>query len=169
MAVFNLYRPLWSSGILTELHVAEVAKLTTRYGIAPARAEARATALIEAMRTQFDDAEVLNWEPYVGTFGLPDVGDEHVLAAAVAGQAGVIVTDNLKHFPTDKIPPGLQVVTPGEFAADTVDISPPTALRAVITVTTRYCRPPMSVDAFLAILRDRYGMDEAVDLINDVR
>jgi hypothetical protein len=79
------------------------------------------------------------------------------------------VTDNLKHFPEDKIPPGIQIVSPSEFAANTVDVSPARALRAVTAITARFDKPPMSVDEFLSILRDRYGMDEAVDLINDVR
>jgi hypothetical protein len=71
------------------------------------------------------------------------------------------VTDNLKHFPEDKIPPGIQIVSPSEFAANTVDVSPATALRAVTAITARFDKPPMSVDEFLSILRERYGMDEA--------
>jgi predicted nucleic acid-binding protein len=169
LAVQNLYRPLWSSAILDELYYCEFDKLTEKQGMAEAQAEAKAAKLIEQMRTHFDDAEVQNWQPYEGTFGLPDLDDEHVLAAAVAGHAGAIVTDNLKHFPEDKIPPGIQIVSPSEFAANTVDVSPAKALRAVTAITARFDKPPMSVDEFLSILRERYGMDEAVDLINDVR
>jgi hypothetical protein len=33
----------------------------------------------------------------------------------------------------------------------------------------RLRNPPMSVDELLAVLRSRYGMDEAVELINEVR
>jgi predicted nucleic acid-binding protein len=169
LAVQNLYRPLWSSAILDELYYCEFDKLTEKQGMAEAQAEAKAAKLIEQMRTHFDDAEVQNWQPYEGTFGLPDLDDEHVLAAAVAGHAGAIVTDNLKHFPEDKIPPGIQIVSPSEFAANTVDVSLAKALRAVTAITARFDKPPMSVDEFLSILRERYGMDEAVDLINDVR
>jgi predicted nucleic acid-binding protein len=169
LAVQNLYRPLWSSAILDELYYCEFDKLTEKQGMAEAQAEAKAAKLIERMRTNFDDAEVQNWQPYEGTFGLSDLDDEHVLAAAVAGHAGAIVTDNLKHFPEDKIPPGIQIVSPSEFAANTVDVSPARALRAVTAITARFDKPPMSVDEFLSILRERYGMDEAVDLINDVR
>jgi hypothetical protein len=118
--------------------------------MSPRQAEAKAGRLIEAMRTRFDDAEVRNWEPFEGTFGLPDIDDEHVLAAAVAGQAGAIVTDNLKHFPKDKVQPGIQVVPPSEFAANTVDVSPQRALRAVTTLTERFTKPPLSVDDFLS-------------------
>lgn len=169
LAVVNLYRPLWSSAILDELQYCEVDKLTVKYGIPQGDAETRATRLIETMRNYFDDAEVQNWEPYEGTFGLTDPDDEHVIAAAVAGHAGAIVTDNLKHFPPDKIPPGVEVIKPSEFAANTVAVAPQLALEAVITLTERLKKPPVTVDEFLAVLRERYGMDDAVDLINDVR
>jgi predicted nucleic acid-binding protein len=166
LAVQNLYRPLWSSEILAELHEHELAKLI-KQGVADA--EARTARLIEQMRTHFDDAEVENWQPYEGTFGLPDLDDEHVLAAAVAGHAGTIVTGNVKDFPPVKIPPGIDVVEPTEFAANTVSVAPDLALQAVVDLTRRFNNPPMSADAFLEVLRERYGMHEAVDLINEVR
>ncbi|TCM49431.1 PIN domain-containing protein [Kribbella sp. VKM Ac-2568] len=169
LAVVNLYRPLWSAAILEELQYCEIDKLTGKYGIPQDEAESRAARLIETMRDHFDDAEVQNWESYDGTFGLTDPNDEHVIAAAVAGHAGAIVTDNLKHFPPDKVPPGIQVIAPSEFAANTVAVAPQLALQAVTTLTARFKKPPMSVDEFLSVLRERYGMDEAVELINDVR
>jgi len=169
LAVVNLYRPLWSSAILDELEYCEVDMLTAKYGVAQGEAEARAARLIEVMRSNFDDAEVMNWEPYEGTFGLTDPDDEHVLAAAVAGQAGAIVTDNLKHFPQDNMPPGIEVIAPREFAANTVAVAPEVALEAVTALTARLRKPQVTVDEFLSVLRERYGMTEAVDLINDVR
>ena len=56
------------------------------------------------MSAAFDDAIVVNWESLEGTFGLPDVDDEHVVAAALVGGAEVIVTSNLKDFPPQQIP-----------------------------------------------------------------
>lgn len=169
LAVENLYRPLWSGEILAELYECELDKLTEKPCLTAVEAEVKAAGLIEAMRTHFDDAEVRNWEPYVGTFGLPDPDDEHVLAAAVAGHAGAIVTENLKHFPAENIPPGIQVITPSEFAANTVAVAPHVALGVVATISARFGKPPLSVDELLSILRDRYGMDEAVELMNDAR
>lgn len=80
---------------------------------------------------------------------------------------GAIVTDNLKHFPEDKIPPGIQIVSPSEFAANTVDVSPAGALRAVTAIAARFDKQPMSVDEFLSILRER--ATGWMRLINDVR
>jgi predicted nucleic acid-binding protein len=168
LAVENLYRPLWSSEILAELYECEVEKLI-RSGLTEASADTRAGRLIEIMRTHFDDTEVQNWEPYAGTFGLPDPDDEHVLAAAVAGHAGALVTSNLKDFPAELMPPGLKVTSPSEFAADTVAVSPGTALLAVEAVSGRSRKPPRSVEELLGVLRSRYGMHEAVELIEEVR
>lgn len=88
---------------------------------------------------------------------------------AVAGHAGAVVTDNLKHFPVDKVPPGIEVLRPNEFAANTVAVAPQRALEAVANLTARFRNPSVSVDEFLSVLRHRYGMDEAADLIDDVR
>ncbi|GAA1705715.1 hypothetical protein GCM10009745_61840 [Kribbella yunnanensis] len=160
---------MWSSAILDELEHCEIDKYTTRDGLPLAEAETRSARLIEQLRRFFDDAEVPNWEPCDGQFDLPDRHDEHVVAAAVAGHAGAIVTDNLKDFPAEKIPHGIQVVVPREFAANTVAVSPQAALDAVSKMTRRLIDPPMSVDDILAVLRDRYEMHEAVALINDAR
>lgn len=92
LAIENLYRPLWSSEILGELEYHEARKLHQKRGLPLHDAEVVAARLIKRMRANFNDAEVADWEPHVGRFGLPDPDDEHVLAAAVAGHAGAIVT-----------------------------------------------------------------------------
>ena len=97
LAIEGLYRPLWSTAILAELEFHETEKLINR-GEPPTAATARASHLISQMTTAFDDALVENWEPHDGTFNLPDPNDEHVVAAALVGGAGAIVTDNLKDF-----------------------------------------------------------------------
>lgn len=95
LAVEGVYRPVWSSAILDELEYEEARKLVSR-GIDRIDADGRAARLIETMRTAFDDAEVIGWEPLAGSYGLPDPNDEHVVAAAVVANAGVLVTKNFK-------------------------------------------------------------------------
>ena len=168
LAIEGTYRPTWSSAILDELQFHEEAKLVKR-GMPVAEAGRRAATLIAAMRREFADAEVDGWQPLEGTFGLPDPDDEHVLAAAVIAGAGAIVTENLKDFPADRIPPGIQVLSAREFAKNTVALNPRLALAAVHEIASRSGRygATLAVGEILETLRDRYGMIEAVDMMTE--
>ena len=168
LAIEGTYRPTWSSAILDELQFHEEAKLVKR-GMPVAEAARRAAILIAAMRREFADAEVDGWQPLEGTFGLPDPDDEHVLAAAVIAGAGAIVTENLKDFPADRIPPGIQVLSAREFAKNTVALNPRLALAAVHEIASRSGRygATLAVGEILETLRDRYGMIEAVDMMTE--
>ncbi len=46
---------------------------------------------------------------------LPDESDRPFLQVAVTGKANVILTSNLRHFPTER---GIRVLTPGQFMAE---------------------------------------------------
>jgi predicted nucleic acid-binding protein len=165
LAIEGLYRPVWSAVILEELEHHEATKLVRRHGLAPADAERRARHLLEQMRTSFADAVVSGWEPLEGTFGLPDPDDEHVVAAAVLGGAGVIVTHNLKDFPAERLPGSLQAVGPREFAHTTVSLDPSRSLLAVQSIADRSSRPHRSVLDLLLSLETRFDMAEAVALL----
>lgn len=116
------------------------------------------------MRTHFADSIVIGWEPHAGTFDLPDPDDEHVMAAAFVGSAEVIVTENLKHFPPAKVPPGIEVLTAAEFARNTVDLSPRGAIAAIDEIVGRSGRfgSLMTRENMLDILESRYSMGDAV-------
>ncbi len=167
LAIENLYRPLWSAAILAELEYHEASKLVDR-GADPGVAAGQARRLIDQMTGFFDDALVEGWEPLDGTFGLPDPDDEHLVAAAVIGGAGAIVTDNIRDLPAAQIPGHIHVIKPAAFAADTVAVSPDSALRALQEMALRHVNPPRTVDELLSILEDRYSMTEAVEMIRNV-
>lgn len=166
LAIEGSYRPLWSSAILGELEEHEALKLIDR-GIGPDEGRRRAVHLIEQMRQAFDDAEVAGWEKLEGSYGLPDPDDEHIVAAAEIGGAGVIVTENLRDMPVALIPPTIQLQTPAEFAHNTVAINPAAALRAVEQMAERFRNPPQSIDQVLDDLVSRYGFIDAVQMIRD--
>lgn len=166
LAVEGLYRPVWSSAILEELEYEETFKWLRR-GENEHEAAQRARRLIERMRVAFDDAEVSGWEALDGTYGLPDPDDEHVVAAAFVAGAGVIVTNNLKHFPDDRLPNGMRALAPSEFAENTVALSPGRAWDAIDAIVRRSGRhgPPLSVSTILESLESRYGMVGTVELL----
>ncbi|SDU83486.1 PIN domain-containing protein [Jiangella alkaliphila] len=167
MAIEGLYRPLWSDAILAELHRHEVLKLERR-GADPDEAAERADHLINQMRRYFDDALVIGWDGLDGTYGLPDPDDEHVVAAAVVGGAGAIVTDNVKDFPAEVVPSHLQILSAQEFAANTADVDPSRAAQALQVLARRHQRPPRTAAELLDLLVRRYQMTEVGEILAPV-
>lgn len=90
-AAAGLFAPLWSPRILDEWrHVA------ARSGPADL---ALAEGEIARIRARFPRAEVHPRAADETRLHLPDVADIHVLAAAIAGSADVLVTQNRADFP----------------------------------------------------------------------
>jgi predicted nucleic acid-binding protein len=86
----------------------------------------------DLMNANVRDALVTQFEPLIDGPDLPDLDDRHVLAAAIKCQAGVIVTLNLKDFPSACLMPyGLEAKHPDVFLADLFDLSPAIAGSAV--------------------------------------
>src|SRR5699024_4064844 len=103
-----------------------------------------------------------------GFYELPDPDDEHVVTAAAKGGAEVIVTSNLKDFPDTKQPEPIRVLSPQQFAYDTVRQHVTPACRAVISICRRSGRKRtvLRADDGLGVLRNRYGMVDAVGVLS---
>jgi predicted nucleic acid-binding protein len=91
VAAEDVFDPLWSEAIQHEVRAATERKHPGQ-GTVVDCVFARMTAV-------FDGGLVQGW--HARTVGLmtPDPDDRHVLAAAITGNADVIVTANLKDFP----------------------------------------------------------------------
>lgn len=94
---------------------------------------------------------------------LPDPDDRHVLAAALACVADVIVTFNTKDFPLDTLRPfGLTVVLPDSFVSQLMESG------IVVTAATEHRaalqRPPLSAAEYFDVLR-RNGLPRTASLI----
>ncbi len=159
LGIEGLYRPLWSEAVLEELAYHEAAKRRRR---GEPDAQERAERLLQQMRLHFADALVEEWEQ-VAPYGLPDPDDEHVLAAAVVGGAGALVTANVKDFPRHLVPTHIAVLSPAVFARDAVSVDPDRAVRALTEMSKR--RQGQTTATLLTLLETRYFMHEAVDLI----
>ena len=109
--------------------------------LAEDEALAAAERLVGFMRSAFDDALVVGWEPLEETFGLPDIDDEHVVAAAVVGGAGAIVTDNLKHFPAENVLNDIQVLSAVVFTSNTADVNLGHAASVISEISRRHRNP----------------------------
>lgn len=168
LAVEGLYRPVWSPTVLDELAHNERKKLLSR-GSSPDEARRRSVQLISSIRSAFVDSEVLGSEALEGSYALPDPDDEHVVAAAVIGGAGAIVTNNFPDFPRNKVPPQIEILHPAVFAANTVGVDPSRARKAVNAIVARSGRygPRLAVQEILEVLLHRYHMDDVVELLRE--
>jgi predicted nucleic acid-binding protein len=136
VASTGAYRPLWSTEILAELD-RTLRLLLGKRGASPDETDAYLTRLFRQMEATFPDALVTGWEPLTATIRLPDPDDRHVVAAAWAGRADVIVTDNLKHFPPGVLPAPLSRQSLDDFLLDSLDLHPAQAVVAVRAVARR--------------------------------
>jgi len=97
--------------------------------------------------------------------GLPDPDDEHVPAAAVIGGAGLIVTDNIKDFPSAFLPAGLETQSARDFTTSVASVDPVRAVRASQKIACRHQNPAHPAEDVLDLLVERYRMDGIADIL----
>lgn len=145
LAEHDLFEPQWSAAILAEVRRNVIAKR----GVSAAAID-RTIAL---MSSAFEYALVEGWEPLVETLRLPDPDDRHVLAAAIAGGAGSIVTENLRHFPISELRTyRVTAVDADHFLMDLFGDESTTILTALACQAARYRRPALDLEGLLARL-----------------
>ncbi|HBS98734.1 MAG TPA: PIN domain-containing protein [Citreicella sp.] len=91
VAARGAFTPLWSARILEEW-----ARAARKLGPA---GEAQARGEVALLRAAWPEAEIRAGAALEARLWLPDPADIHVLAAAIAGHADLIVTLNARDFP----------------------------------------------------------------------
>ena len=105
------------------------------------------------MNAAVPDCLVTGYEPLVKGLHLPDPNDNHVLAAAIRCSAQIIVTFNLKDFPTNVLEIyGVEAVHPDVFIEHQLSL-----YQGVVITTAKNHRaalknPPKSAEEYLATL-----------------
>lgn len=162
LAEAGLYRLRWSDQILAETHKALLQILKDRPD-----PDGRARSIVEAMSEAFEEADDDLYKDIVGSLNcLPDPNDHHVLAVAIATQASVIVTDNVRDFPAPALLSySLEAKSADEFIADSIDLDYPKAIHAVRVLRERLNRPAMTSEELLEAWRTR-GMIATVDVLS---
>ncbi|MFN8229033.1 MAG: PIN domain-containing protein [Mycobacterium sp.] len=140
LADAELYEPLWSEVILDEVH----RNLITTFGV-PAE---KATRRLHHMRSAFPNAAVTGYDDLIDAM-TTDPKDRHVAAAAVRGNAALIVTANLRDFPPEALAPyDIEAVHPDDFLQDQLDLSPALTLQCLRQQRAEYTRPQFSFTEF---------------------
>ena len=100
------------------------------------------------------DSLVSGYEALIPTLSLPDANDRHVLAAAIASGAAVIVTFNLSDFPAAALAAyGVEPLHPDVFLSALFDDEPDLFLRAVQTHRASLRNPPKDATGYVQTLK----------------
>jgi predicted nucleic acid-binding protein len=131
-AAAGTFRPLWSKGVLDELGRV----LHDKTEMTPEQVAHR----LNRMRRAFPDAEVQGYEHLIEGMS-NDLKDRHVLAAAVRGNAEVLVTANLGDFAESALKPfDITAVSPDDFLLDQLDLYPAVVIDCLHRQVNRYTR-----------------------------
>lgn len=139
----GLYQPLFSARVLEEW-----ARAAARFG-----EESFARTEIALLRANWKGAEVLPNKGDLDRLVLPDEDDVHVLAAAIAGSADLLITLNAKDFPRHTLTAeGLSRQDPDSFLRALLDENPEAMKRVASHTFSIACRmdnPPKDVSSLL--------------------
>ncbi len=117
------------------------------------RADISATRLertLMLMENALPDAKIIQYEQHIQGLDLPDKNDCHVLAAAIEINANVIVTQNLRDFPSAVLEPhGVVALNPDDFVCLLKDLNSPAVLKAISGQRANFKNPPLKLDEYL--------------------
>jgi len=99
------------------------------------------------------DCLINGYEPLIQNLFLPDPDDRHVLAAAIHASASIIVTANIKDFPTSETSKyNIEAKHPDDFISELLDIAPGIICGAIKRLRTIFKNPKVSAEEYLEIL-----------------
>ena len=113
------------------------------------------------MNLAFPDANVEGFGHLTPSDNLPDKNDRHVLACAIASDANLILTLNIKDFPKRELSKyNVEIQRPDEFISNLIDINPALSCNAFYKILNRLKNPTKTKDEILATLRN-CGLNES--------
>lgn len=136
LAMRGLVRVRWTEHILDECFHALRSKRSDLQ-------EERLARMRKLMCEAVPDCVITGHEPLVDAIDLPDLGDRHVVAAAVKSDAQAIVTFNIKDFPSESIARyHLEVIHPDDFFVNQIDLDPIAAVHVIQELARDLQAPP---------------------------
>ncbi|TCM52601.1 PIN domain-containing protein [Rhizobium sp. PP-F2F-G48] len=114
----------------------------------------RLTATRDKMKAVLPEANVAHYRSLIADLELPDPNDRHVLAAAIAGKASVIVTWNLKDFPVQELMRyGVTSQSPDTFLTELHTVFPDALISSVEHARHNLRKTASSVETFVDALK----------------
>ncbi|MDD3721173.1 MAG: PIN domain-containing protein [Lutibacter sp.] len=122
---------------------------------------------IKAMNLAFPDANVENFEDLTSSVKLKDKDDRHVVACAIRCNADLIVTFNIKDFPTKELSKyDIEIQNPDELISNLIDINPKLACKAFNKMIKRLKNPKKTMDEVLTTLK-KCGLKKSIEKLKN--
>ncbi len=168
----EMFDIFWSPQILNETHKTLV-HIFDKNGIAPEPADIKAKLSIVRMMDRHPDSMVDNLDSIfrVKSRGLlPDPNDFHVVESAYICGADVIVTENLRDFPDDRVNQfstlkDIRVMNSDTLIVETLASNTADCLDNIKLIRNRLKKPPMDVETLLNVWRDRHNLHKTVEFL----
>jgi predicted nucleic acid-binding protein len=116
--------------------------------------EEKAARLRELINGAVRDCLVTGYQPLIEALDLPDPDDRHVLAAAIKVNAQLIVTRNLKDFPSKTLAHwDIRPKSPDNFVRDVMDFDSQAVWACVQQIVDSRTKRPVTIDDVLGELQ----------------
>lgn len=149
LATKNLFRAKWTDRINEEW---KINLLNSRSDLDPQKVD----RTIELMNLAVPDCLVNGYEDLASSIKLPDENDRHVFAAAIAANAQVIVTFNLRDFPEDSLNSfDIEAQNPDDFLLHLLSLNRDKVLDALDEMRGRLRNPRKSEEEFMVTLKNQ--------------
>ena len=140
----GLYQAKWSEHILSEAFAV--------IAIEQPELAQKLNRTRELMNKAIPDATVTGYEELIPSLDLPDLGDRHVLAAAIACNSQVVVTEHVRHFPEAQLERyNIEAQNPDEFVVNVLELAP----ARVVSIVQDQARALRHLDMTFEALLDR--------------
>ncbi|MBA3920721.1 MAG: PIN domain-containing protein [Nostocaceae cyanobacterium] len=119
------------------------------------------------MNNHIPNCLVTGYESIIPDLQLPDVKDRHVLAAAIHSSANIIVTFNLRDFPSTALAPyRIQAQHPDIFILDLLYLNSRAVCQAAARQRSSLKNPPKTVEDYLETLNQQ-GLTQTVAVLRE--
>jgi hypothetical protein len=117
------------------------------------------------MNKAFPDANVHGFESLIASLNLPDSNDNHVFATAIRCNADVIITRNIKDFPSDQLLPfDIEAQHPDFFVSNLIDLDELKSVEAFQNQVENLKNPKRTEEEVLETLY-KQGLENSVESI----
>ena len=159
LAEDGLFRARWSQ---TTLHQKFERTFIKLYGDGDIAARQRGN-----IEKAFPEGLVIEDPEVMASLILPDPDDRHVLAAAIQTKAALIITQNLKDFPSENLLlHEIEAISTDDFLADCIDQAGIEAVAAFRRMRERFRNP--QIDAEALILRiEQLGLGQTINMLSE--